>query len=187
MEDITVIEQIRNGDTEAFSILVEKYHRQLLNFIFRLVGDESIVEDLGQEVFLNVYKSLKDFDTNKGTPFSAWLFISARNRCISELRSRKGREKVSLEEVGGLICGEGNAEISLLEKEKRHAVLSSLVQLPERYKNVILGSLRGDSLEEIAACEGISTGTVKSRLFRAREKMKLFVRAYYGGKGYERV
>jgi RNA polymerase sigma-70 factor (ECF subfamily) len=85
VEDIDVVKRIKNGDVEAFSILVEKYHKYLLNFIFRLIGDEEIVEDIGQEVFLSVYKSLKDFDEKRGTPFSAWIFITARNRCIRDI------------------------------------------------------------------------------------------------------
>jgi RNA polymerase sigma-70 factor (ECF subfamily) len=96
LEDIEVIRRVKSGDREAFSIFVEKYHRHLLNFIFRLIADEGIVEDIGQEVFLSIYKSLKDFDEDRGTPFSAWLFVIARNRCIAELRrknSNKGSAK----------------------------------------------------------------------------------------------
>ena len=62
MEDIEIIKRIKRGDIEAYSVLVEKYHRQLLNFIYRLTGDEKSVEDIGQEVFLSVYQSLQRFD-----------------------------------------------------------------------------------------------------------------------------
>ena len=86
LNDIEVIKRIKSGEIDAFSLLVEKYHRRLLIFIHRLVGDKSIVEDVGQEVFLNVYKSLDNFDEQAGVPFSAWLFIAARNRALSELR-----------------------------------------------------------------------------------------------------
>ncbi|NLT67024.1 MAG: sigma-70 family RNA polymerase sigma factor [Acidobacteria bacterium] len=88
MDDFDVINRVQAGDVEAFSILVEKYHRHLLNFIFRLTGDEQLVEDIGQDVFLRVYKSIRKFDIERGVPFSAWLFITARNRCISEFRRR---------------------------------------------------------------------------------------------------
>ncbi len=98
VEDIEVVRRIKNGDIEAFSILVEKYHNHLLNFIYRLTGDVDIVEDIGQEVFLSVYKSLRNFDDNRGTPFSAWLFITSRNRCISEMRKKGNRKFIPLDE-----------------------------------------------------------------------------------------
>ncbi len=187
MEDIDVVRRVKDGDVEAFSILVEKYHKHLLNFIFRLVGDEEIVEDIGQEVFLSVYKSLKDFDEKRGTPFSAWIFITARNRCISELRNRRGKAKVSIEDVIDLRAKDLTAEKTLIEKEKWQAIKASLQQLPEPYRSIVFRSLLGDSITEIAIKDGVSLGTVKSRLFRAREKLKLLVKEYFGGKGYERV
>jgi RNA polymerase sigma-70 factor (ECF subfamily) len=101
VRDIDAISKIRAGDTEAFSALVEKYHRRLLNFIYTLTGDEAAVEDIGQEVFLSVYKSLDRFDEKRGVPFSAWLFIIARNRCISELRGSRDFGFVPLRDVMG--------------------------------------------------------------------------------------
>lgn len=187
MEDCDVIKQVKAGNSEAFAVLVEKYHRHLLNFVFRTVRDEGIVEDIGQEVFLSVYRSLKDFDETAGTPFSAWLFIAAKNRCISELRSRRGKERVPIEDIDDIRNKGKSVEETLIENEERRALIASVEQLPEPYKGAILRSLSGDSIEEIAAREGISLGTVKSRLFRAREKLRLLLSEYYGGRGYERV
>jgi len=76
----------KNSDVELYSLLVEKYHRRLLNFIYRLVSDERIVEDISQEVFISIYKSIMNYDLERGTPFSTCLFINGRNRCISKLR-----------------------------------------------------------------------------------------------------
>lgn len=186
MEDIDIIKRVKAGDVESFSLLVEKYHKHLLNFIFRLVRDERIVEDLGQEVFLNIYKSLPSFDEHRGTPFSAWLFMSAKNRCITELRKNQKRINIPIEDAGALAVQGRSAEEALIEEERREAIRMSLEQLPEPYKNVILQSLRGDSAERIAAEAGISIGTVKSRLFRAREKMRVFLNERLRGKNYER-
>jgi len=94
VDDIDIVKRVQAGDRNAFSLLVEKYHRPLLSFIYRLVGDDRSVEDIGQDVFLNVYKSISRFDLSEGVPFSAWLFIAARNRCISEgsrIEVRPGR------------------------------------------------------------------------------------------------
>lgn len=189
MDDQPVIARVKAGDIQAFSILVEKYHRRLLAFIHRIVGDESLVEDIGQEVFLDIYKSLKDFDPERGTPFSAWLFIAARNRCTSELRRRNGAAVVSLEDtdVADLGIDARTAESLLVENERRNAVLASLARMSEQLRKPILMSLRGSSLSEIAGACGVSTGAAKSRLFRARAKMKVLLGRHLGGRSYEGI
>jgi RNA polymerase sigma-70 factor (ECF subfamily) len=187
MEDTAIILRIKNGDVNAFSLLVEKYHRRLLSFIYRLIGDRDTTEDIGQEVFLNVYKTLRSFDETRGTPFAAWLFIVARNRCISEIRSRQGKEFVPIEDAGILIARETPADHVLMEQERLEAIARSLEQLPEPYKTSMLASIHGLPLTAIAKREGVSIGTVKSRLFRGREMLKVFVRAYLGGTNYERI
>jgi RNA polymerase sigma-70 factor, ECF subfamily len=185
VNDIDVIKRVQAGDSKSFSLLVEKYHRPLLNFIYRIVGDERIVEDIGQEVLLGVYKSLRDFDVCRGTPFSAWLFITARNRCISELR--KNRMNVSIEDTMEPAAQEKSPEQAAINNERQEAIRASLKQLPEPYRRTILQSLQGVSLKEIALREEISIGTVKSRIFRAREKMKSMLFKYFGEKDYERL
>lgn len=187
MDDSEIIRRVQSGDSEAFSLLVEKYHRHLLNFIYRIIGDEKIVEDIGQEVFLSIYKSIEHFDVRRGTPFSAWLFMSARNRCISELRKSRGRTAVPLEETGDLAVGERSPEEEAMEGERMEAIRAALEQIPEPFKSSLLRSLKGDSLEEIAQETGVSVGTAKSRLFRARQRMKALLQKHFGGKGYERV
>lgn len=187
MDDSEVIQRIKGGDTEAFSLLVEKYHRHLLNFIYRLVRDERIVEDIGQEVFLNVYKSLENYDEKRGTPFSAWLFISARNRCISEIRKRRDIVNISMDDMSEIPDTRTSVEQLLISREQEEMASASLELLPEPYRGAILRNLRGHSLEEIATAEGVSVGTVKSRLCRAREKMRAFLGERSGGKDYGRV
>ena len=183
MDDNDVVKSVQAGDSESFSLLVEKYHRHLLNFIYRLVGDEQIVEDLGQDIFLSVYKSIRAFDLHRGVPFSAWLFITARNRCISELR-KKQPSIISVEAIADLSSRAKTPEESASEEERLLAIHDALEQLMEPYKQTILQSLQGDPLEEIALTHRISIGTVKSRLFRAREKMKLLLRDRLGGNDY---
>lgn len=187
MEDYEIIRQIKGGNTEAFSLLVDKYHRKLLNFIFRLTGDKEGVEDIGQEVFLSVYKSLKNFDEGRGTPFSAWLFITARNRCISEFRKNQRGNRVSIDDIPDVAAGGKTTEGSLLEREQRQALRDALDQLGEPYRSTLIRSLSGDSVGEIAVGLRSSPGTIKSRLFRAKEKLRLLLNDYYGGKGYEGI
>lgn len=186
MSDNIIIRRIQDGDVDAFAWLVRKYHKNLLAFIYRFVRDPHLSEDIGQEVFLDLYKSIPNFDPEMGTPFSAWLYISARNRCISELRKLGRRVSVPLEDYH-IITGVGDcAEAELLRHEGRQQLAASLHQLPEPFRSTMIKSLQGASLNEIAGQGGISLATVKSRLFRAREKMKQLMKEYVGGVAHER-
>ena len=144
------------------------------------MGDERLVEDIGQEVFLSIYKSIRAFDVGRGVPFSAWLFITARNRCISELR-RKTPKTLSIEATVTLPAKEKTPEQLASEEERLRAIQAALELLPEPYKSTILQSMRGDSPEEIARSHRISRGTVKSRLARAREKLRILLKEHWGG------
>jgi RNA polymerase sigma-70 factor (ECF subfamily) len=180
VDDIEIVKNVQAGNSESFALLVNKYHRHLLNFIYRLIGNELIVEDIGQDVFLSVYKSIRSFNVNRGVPFSAWLFITARNRCISELR-KKDRLTIPAEGLADLTAQGKTPEQTVINEERLLAIHAALEQLPEPYRQTVLESLRGDSPEEIARNNGISRGTVKSRLSRAREKMKLLLYERFGG------
>jgi len=186
MNDNAVIRRIQGGDVDAFAGLVQKYHHNLLAFIHRLVRDPHLTEDIGQEVFLDVYKSLSKFDPDMGTPFSAWLYISARNRCISELRKRGRTESVPLEDYHVITGAADNAEEALIRQEGLDALAASLEQLPEPFRTTLLKSLQGASLDDIASQCGIPQATVKTRLFRAKEKIKQLMKIYAGGVGHER-
>ena len=180
MDEREIIRDIKAGDTQSYAQLVEKYHRSLLAYIFKMVGDRDMVEDIGQEVFFTVYRSLRRFDENRGVPFSAWLFTVARNHCITVLRQKRTERRRGPEGLEFLEDGRKNPEEHIVAREQMAAVAASLQQIPELFRKTIVMSLEGDSLEDIAASHGISLGTVKSRLFRAKERMKLLVRFYFG-------
>ncbi len=170
-EDSGIIERIRLGETEAYEALVEKYHYRLLNFIFRIVRDEFIVEDLGQEIFISVYRALPDFDEGRGVPFSAWLFIIARNRCISELRKRKAAQFVPIiDELAG--SHDPLPDDILYRKERQAALDKAIGHLEEPFREALVQSLKGASIDEIARACNVPQNTVKTRLFRARNKLK---------------
>ena len=177
----------QQGDIEAYARIVERYHRPLLHFIFALIGDEKIVEDIGQEVFLSVYQSLPRFDPKRGTPFSAWLFIAARNRCFSEMRKRRNKFFIPIEDAPDISVPERPPEDLLILKEQSEAIEEALEKLPAHYRNTILKNLEGIPLEEIAFRDGVSPGTVKSRLFRARQQIKKTLSKHLGRKEHEKV
>ena len=140
------------------------------------------MEDIGQEVFFTVYRSLRSFDENKGVPFSAWIFTAARNRCITVLRKRRTWQEKDLDALDFLEDGRKNPEDNLLAQEQMIAISASLQQIPEPFKKTILMILEGSSLKKIAASQKITVGTVKSRLFRAKERMRLLLGDYFGCK-----
>ncbi len=179
MEDQEIIRKVKAGDREAFSALVEKYHRPLLNFIYHLLGNPSMVEDVGQEVFLSAYQSLGRFDPERGTPFSAWLFTIARNKVYSEIR--KKRPFLSLEDFFHLPGRGNNPEENLLEKERVEAIRECLNILPENHRRALMKHLEGFAQIEQARRDKIPAGTVKARFFRTKQVLRLILEKRFGG------
>jgi RNA polymerase sigma-70 factor, ECF subfamily len=185
MNDDSIIRLIQNGNTEAYAKLVQKYHKNVLDFIFRLVRNPHLTEDIGQDVFLSAYKSLSKFEPEMGTPFIAWLYIIARNHCISYFRTNRNARNALIHEYQCLPSSEYTAEEELVRNERLQALSASLEELPEPFRATIIKSLQGASLNEIALEFKIPLSTVKSRLFRAKEKIKLLMNEYVGGVRHE--
>jgi RNA polymerase sigma-70 factor, ECF subfamily len=186
MNDNTIIRLIQDGKIDAYARLVQKYHKNLLSFIYKLVRDPHVTEDIGQEVFLSAYKSLSKFDTEIGTPFVAWLFVIARNKCVNYLRDHRNLKNLPVDEHQNLPVPNDDAEEALIRHEELHILTASLKQLPEPFKQTIMKSLEGASLNEIALEFGIPLSTVKTRLLRAKTKIKKLMNIYVGGVGHER-
>jgi RNA polymerase sigma-70 factor (ECF subfamily) len=186
MDERTVIRRVQDGDTEAYALLVREHHRDLLACIHRLVRDPHLTEDIGQEVFLDAYKALKRFDPERGTPFIAWLRVLARNRCVSALRARGRAGLSSSEDTPEPACEGPGPEGALMGLEERQVLAASIDKLEEPFRSTLLMSLSGDPLEDIAGTCGVPTATVKTRLYRAREKLRRLLAASFGGGRYER-
>jgi RNA polymerase sigma-70 factor (ECF subfamily) len=180
VEDLEIIKLVRNGDIGAFSFLVEKYHRNLLTFIYRTMRRRDIVEDIGQEVFLSAFQSLENFDAGRGVPFSAWLFTIARNRCISEIRKKRVRAEDPLPEDIAFPELHGDPEQHAERMERKRAIESALGILGEPFRSAIINSIEGLTINEIARNNGLPENTVKTRLFRARAKLKKLLTAHNG-------
>ena len=186
MDDQTIIKRVQGGDVDAYALLVQRHHRNLLAFICRIVRDPHLAEDIGQEVFLNVYKDLPRFDPERGTPFAAWLYIVARNQCISELRRRGRQEPVSDDFLHRVADSKETAEAALIRQEEMEALKATVQELPEPFRSTIIMSLKGATLDEIARKCGVPHATVKTRLFRAKEKLMLLLKGHNGGVDHER-
>lgn len=180
MDDNDIIERIKKGEQDAYALLVEKYHRQLLSFIYNIVRTPSMVEDIGQEVFLNVYISLERFDTEAGAPFSAWLFITARNRAISFLRKKNKWKTESIENsLHTMASSNVSADEMFIDKERRQSLHQCLAQLEEPYRTTIIDSLAGKTIQEMAQLHTTQPGTIKSRLHRAKKQLFVLMNKLY--------
>jgi RNA polymerase sigma-70 factor (ECF subfamily) len=175
--DQQLVERAQRGDKLAFGLLVEKYQRKLARLISRLVRDPGEVEDVTQEAFIKAYRALPSFRGDSA--FYTWLYRiginTAKNYLVAMGRRAPTSTEFEPEEAEGFDSGELLREIStpeslLLTKEIAGTVNQAIEALPEELRSAIqLRELEGMSYEEIAKLMDCPVGTVRSRIFRARE------------------
>jgi RNA polymerase sigma-70 factor (ECF subfamily) len=168
MDDRAVIARVLAGDTDAFRVLVMRYQRPLFGFIGNLVRDRRECEDIAQEVFLAAYVHLGRFDPRRSA-FSTWLYTIARNRCVNTCKRRRPSVRQVLPEP----VDTRTPDLALAEEELFRLLDAELDALPPEQKTTfVLAELQELSHEEVAHIEGVKVGTVKSRLSRARDKLR---------------
>ncbi len=191
MEDAEVIARVRAGDAEAFGILVERYGGRLQRLVRGFVRGEEEVEDVVQDAFLKAFSRLDRFDGRSA--FYTWLYRIAANTAMDHNKKVRRRPRpLSLDGPPAGDEGDGGPaapapahpgpapEHGAMRSELRDAIDRALDSLPDRHREVIvLREIEGLSYEEIARTLRVSRGTVESRLFRARERL----RARLGGGG----
>jgi RNA polymerase sigma-70 factor (ECF subfamily) len=151
---------------------VRRYERPLHRFIRNLVPDTHDGEDIAQEVFLTAYRRLSSYDPAQGA-FSTWLLTIARNKCLNALEKRRPLVLDTLPEASG----PRTPDAELAEAELFRLLDKALDTLPFAQKSAfVLAEIQGLSLEEIGRIEGVPVGTVKSRLCRAKEKLRSLLR-----------
>lgn len=180
LSDMALVSLIKNGDKEAFTILIKRYEKKVFNILYLQLGNIPDLEDLAQEVFIKVFKNIKNFRGE--SQFSTWLYRIAMN--VSYDYRRKNKEVFSLddplredeEDTFEKIIANDNKEdpLSIIEGEElRNKLRKFIRELPKEYQEVlILREYEGLSYEEIAKILNCPIGTVESRLFRARKELK---------------
>lgn len=163
MQDAEIVEKIKK-DKDNFALLIKKYQKVVLNFIYSRVWEKNRAEDLTQEVFIKVYKNLDTYDTKKS--FKNWILTIARNHTIDWMRSVKfeNDNTVSLSE-----------EVKTYDKEYLggEEVRAYLLKLDKKYREVLLMYYWQEfAYKEIAQLLSLSINTVKTRLRRAKSKFK---------------
>ena len=181
-QEAMIVRKVLQGDVNAFEKLVTEYEKAVYAIAQRMTGNAEDAADMTQETFIKAYNSLSSFRGD--SKFSVWLYRIANNVCLDFLRSKSRRPTVSLsaedddgEETQLDIADESQSPELLLESSlTRDAVRRGLDSLPPDYKQILLlREIQGLSYEEIAAALGIESGTVKSRIFRARKRLCTFL------------
>lgn len=175
-----LLERSKAGDIAAFEQLIEGYQRRIFNIALRMLGNYDDAGDLTQEVLIRIYKSIKNF--KEQSSFSTWIYRITTNVCLDEIRKRKNRKFISLDEEIRLEDGdmkrqiesdEPSPEASAEAGELKKMVNDSIALLSEEHRIVIvLRDIQGFSYEEIAEMQKLPEGTVKSRINRARQALK---------------
>ena len=175
--DEDLIERFQNGDLYAFDLIVKRYKNQLLNFIFRFLGNTEEAEDLVQETFLRVYRNRTAYQ--KVAKFSTWIYTIAGNLAKTELRKRKRRRFFSISELGynekdyDISDDSYNPERDVDSRMKEEIIHEQIIALSPKFREVILlRDVQQLSYEEISKIVNIPLGTVKSRVNRGRLKLQ---------------
>lgn len=165
------------GREDSFEELVHRYQRPIAAYVYRMVGDYEAALDLTQEVFIKVYNSLCRYRSE--FKFSTWIYKIAHNSAVDHLRRHSTREQSLVNEFDGeqrelpVENGRLSPEQEYAGKERRAEIEQVVHQLPSAYRELILLRHSHDlSYDEIAEVTGLPLGTVKNRLFRAREVMR---------------
>jgi RNA polymerase sigma factor (sigma-70 family) len=174
-----LIERALLGDQKSYSEIVSRYHEQIYHFIYRMVKDTAQAEDLAQETFIKAFRALATF--NSDYAFSTWLYKIAANNCIDFFRKKK-LKTFSLDTPIQVKDGEVHRDFADREQTPEHEIMSrertnqiqfAIDSLPVKYKEaILLRHSKDKSYEEIAEELSIPLGTVKVRIFRAREMLK---------------
>ena len=179
MDDEELITLSREGDLDAFNRLVERYQTRVYRLAYRMVGPAS-ADDAAQDAFISAFKSLRSF---RGGNFRSWLLRITANLCRDQLRASKRKGGASLDEMleagGWAPPSTGRSpEEAATDAELNAAIMAAVAALPPDQRAVlVLIDIEGYSYEETAEAVAASLGTVKSRLSRAREKVRDTFRA----------
>ena len=174
-----LIKKAIEGDESAYKNLLENYRGAIYNLIYKMVRNKEETEDLVQEAFMKAFKALPSF--NEEYAFSTWLYKIAVNNCIDHMRKKK-LQTYSINKPVQSKDGELDREFpdtsmssdkSILSEERAGIIETAIDELPENYKTaIILRHSEEKSYEEISQILNIPLGTVKARIFRAREMLK---------------
>ena len=174
--DQLLVEQVQKGDTKAFDLLINKYQHRIVSLVARYVSDQTEAQDVAQEAFIKAYRAIDRFRGDSA--FYTWLYRIAINTAKNWLVARKRRPPASdidaadaeQYDMESRLKEQGTPENEMMRDEIKRTVFDTIAELPDDLRTAIMfREMEGMSYEDIALTMDCPIGTVRSRIFRARE------------------
>jgi len=186
MDEIALVQSAQSGDLDSFNTLILNYQDRVFNTALRILGDEDIAQDAAQEAFISAFRSINTF---RGGSFKAWLLRIVTNACYDELRRQKRRPTTPLEPETNdgeeMDSPRWLADPNMTPAEQseadelEHAIQHCLDTLPTDFRTVVvLADIQGMDYSEVATAARVPLGTIKSRLARARLRLRECLRGF---------
>ncbi|MCX8131345.1 MAG: sigma-70 family RNA polymerase sigma factor [Clostridia bacterium] len=164
--DLELVQKCLSGEQEVFSEIVTRYKKLIYSVVYNMISDKQEVNDISQEVFIRIYKSLDKY--NPEYKFSTWAVKIATNLCLDILRKKKV-DSVSIDEVIDISSSVDTPETRYIKKEKSEIIRQAIAELPDKYRvPILLFHQNGLSYEEITEILKEPMTIIKNRLYRAR-------------------
>jgi RNA polymerase sigma-70 factor (ECF subfamily) len=186
MDETALIHSAQNGDLDSFNTLILHYQDSVFHTALRIIGDEDLAQDAAQEAFISAFRSMPSF---RGGSFKAWLMRMVTNACYDEFRRQKRRPTTPLEpdtaDGEEMDSPRWLADPNMTPAEKseagelEHAIQHCLDALPTEFRTVVvLADIQGMDYSEVATASHVPLGTIKSRLARARLRLRECLRGF---------
>jgi RNA polymerase sigma-70 factor, ECF subfamily len=186
MNESALIQDAQRGDLDSFNSLVLHYQDVVFNTAIRILGDDDLAADATQEAFISAFRSIASY---RGGSFKAWLMRTVTNACYDELRRQKRRPTIPLEpetnDGDEMDSPRWLADPNMTPSEKaeaselEHAIQHCLEALPTEFRTVVvLADIQGMDYSEVASASRVPLGTIKSRLARARLRLRECLRGF---------
>ena len=180
ISDAECVRQLQRGETDAFETLIRRHQKTIFNLVYRMLGDYDEAAEISQEAFLSAYRAIGSFRGESN--FSTWLYRIALNHATTRRKSLNTRQQrnVSLETTEPVSDPHPGPAETMEKKEIRERVQLALNSLePDDAMVILLRDLQDVPYDEVARVLEIPVGTVKSRLYRARQALKIELAAYF--------
>ncbi len=190
ISDESLAFQSLGGDISAFEELVNRYKKPVFSIVYRMIGHYQEAEDITQDVFVNVYQKLYQFDSNK--KFAPWIYRIATNASISALRKKKKIVTLDFDEAYGkayedyYTAHSGDPQLMFEREELKHFIYEAINELPESYRAVVILRYQMDlNNQEIAEVLGVSKENIEVKVHRARKALRKIVEKRWNERGLE--
>lgn len=183
-EDLLLLRECQQGSHTALQSLFDKYQQSVYDLAYRMLGTHEDAEEMVTEVFLRVWRGCRSF--RGGSRVSTWIYQITSNRCLDRIRARKSRQSLALEDLDAPEAladyqaePSEQPETAYLRSEAAEQLHLALDRLPDEDRMLVtLYHLQGFSYDEIHDITGIKHSNIKSKLFRARQRLKQYLSAY---------